>query len=81
MKKLPILLTVILIFFLSCESNQNISDKLNIVFENYYQESLKLYPMMATSQGDTRYNDFLPNNLSDEFRNNEKFFIQIIKNF
>ena len=74
MKKLPILLTVILIFFLSCESNQNISDKLNIVFENYYQESLKLYPMMATSQGDTRYNDFLPNNLSDEFRNNEKVF-------
>ena len=40
MKKLPILLTVILIFFLSCESNQNISDKLNIVFENYYQESI-----------------------------------------
>ena len=74
MKKLPILFTVILIFFLSCESNQNISDKLNIVFENYYQESLKLYPMMATSQGDTRYNDFLPNNLSDEFRNNEKVF-------
>ena len=74
MKKLPILLTVILIFFLGCESNQNISDKLNIVFENYYQESLKLYPMMATSQGDTRYNDFLPNNLSDEFRNNEKVF-------
>ena len=74
MKKLPILLTVILIFFLSCESNQNISDKLDIVFENYYQESLKLYPMMATSQGDTRYNDFLPNNLSDEFRNNEKVF-------
>jgi uncharacterized protein (DUF885 family) len=74
MKKLPILLTVILIFFLSCESNQNISDKLNIVFENYYQESLKLYPMMATSQGDIRYNDFLPNNLSDEFRNNEKVF-------
>jgi len=74
MKKLPILLKVILIFFLSCESNQNISDKLNIVFENYYQESLKLYPMMATSQGDTRYNDFLPNNLSDEFRNNEKVF-------
>ena len=74
MKKLPILLTVVLIFFLSCESSQNISDKLNIVFENYYQESLKLYPMMATSQGDTRYNDFLPNNLSDEFRNNEKVF-------
>ena len=74
MKKLPILLTVILIFFLGCESNQNISDKLDIVFENYYQESLKLYPMMATSQGDSRYNDFLPNNLSDEFRNNEKVF-------
>ena len=52
----------------------SVSDKLNIVFENYYQESLKLYPMMATSQGDIRYNDFLPNNLSDEFRNNEKVF-------
>jgi uncharacterized protein (DUF885 family) len=67
-----------LIFFLfilsACELNRNISIEINEIFENYYQESLKLYPLKATSQGDVRYNDFLPNNLTDEFRNNERLF-------
>jgi uncharacterized protein (DUF885 family) len=49
------------------------------VFENYYQESLKLYPLQATSQGDLRYNDFLPNDLSDEFRKKEKEFYTFYK--
>ena len=44
------------------------------LIEDYFQESLKLYPLNATSQGDTRYNDLLPNNLSDEFRATENSF-------
>ena len=62
------------IFLSSCQTNNNQSLAIDQVFENYYQESLKLYPLNATSQGDKRYNDFLPNNLTDEFRNEEKIF-------
>ncbi len=51
-----------------------ISLEINEVFENYYQESLKLYPLNATRQGNMLYNDFLPNNLTDEFRNKEKIY-------
>lgn len=35
--------------------------------ENYYQEGLKLNPLSATFQGDNRYNDTLPNFLSDKY--------------
>ena len=62
----------------SCDITETKS--VNDVFENYYQESLKLYPLDATSQGDLRYNDFLPNSLSDEFRNQEKEFYYNYKN-
>lgn len=62
----------------SCDITEKKS--VNDVFENYYQESLKLYPLDATSQGDLRYNDFLPNSLSDEFRNQEKEFYYNYKN-
>ena len=62
----------------SCDTTEKKS--VNDVFENYYQESLKLYPLDATSQGDLRYNDFLPNSLSDEFRNQEKEFYYNYKN-
>ncbi|QXP51894.1 DUF885 family protein [Cellulophaga sp. HaHa_2_1] len=44
------------------------------LLENYFEESLKLYPLNATSQGDVRYNDILPNFLSDEFIASENKF-------
>ncbi|AIY13410.1 DUF885 domain-containing protein [Cellulophaga baltica] len=44
------------------------------LLENYFEESLKLYPLNATSQGDVRYNDILPNFLSDEFITSENKF-------
>ena len=68
----------ILVFF-SCNFNNEKSLEIAQVFENYYQESLKLYPLQATSQGDLRYNDFLPNDLSDEFRKKEKEFYTFYK--
>lgn len=68
----------ILVFF-SCNLNNEKSLEIAQVFENYYQESLKLYPLQATSQGDLRYNDFLPNDLSDEFRTREKEFYTFYK--
>ncbi len=78
MKKIITLLISILVFF-SCNFNNEKSLKIAQVFENYYQESLKLYPLQATSQGDLRYNHFLPNDLSDEFRKKEKEFYTFYK--
>jgi len=74
MKKLKFFLILFSFIFLSCKSESNISLKINKVFENYYQENLKLYPLNATRQGNMLYNDFLPNNLTDEFRNKEKIY-------
>ena len=70
MKKILVLFSLLITFF-SCQINNKQSEEINQVFENYYQESLRLYPLNATSQGDKRYNDFLPDNLTDKF-NNEK---------
>ena len=78
MNKIITLLISILVFF-SCNLNNEKSLEIAQVFENYYQESLKLYPLQATSQGDLRYNDFLPNDLSDEFRKKEKEFYTFYK--
>ena len=64
MRKTIIILSVVMSMF-SCQTNNNKSLEINQVFENYYQESLKLYPLNATSQGDNRYNNFLPNDLVD----------------
>ena len=73
MKKILVLFSLSITFF-SCQINNKQSEEINQVFENYYQESLKLYPLNATSQGDKRYNDFLPDNLTDKFKNEEKIF-------
>jgi uncharacterized protein (DUF885 family) len=43
-------------------------------FEEYYEERLKLFPLEATQQGDNRYNDQLPNDMSQEFRERSKKF-------
>jgi uncharacterized protein (DUF885 family) len=37
------------------------------VLDNYYQEGLKLNPLNATAAGDHRYNNLLPNPLSDTY--------------
>ena len=72
MKKLvlPLLLLCLACKPTTKENTPSLSD----VLENYYQESLALYRLPATYQGDTRYNDTLPNYLSTEFQNKEKAF-------
>ncbi len=45
--------------------SQNIS--LHKLFDNYYEDRLKLFPFEATEHGDNRYNDLLPNNGSVRF--------------
>lgn len=44
------------------------------LFAEYHEERLKLYPLEATVAGDNRYNDLLPNNLTEQFRAAEAAF-------
>src|ERR1043166_3758841 len=44
------------------------------LFAEYHEERLKLYPMEATMAGDHRYDDLLPNNLTESFRAAEAAF-------
>ncbi len=67
MKKIILLLAVIIF---SCSPSPSIkkASEFENVLESYYQESLSLYKLKATYQGDTRYNDTLPNYLSYGFK-------------
>ena len=68
---------VLIMFFIimSCTYINNANDiKFEQVLENYFQESLYLYKITGTYQGDPRYNDTLPNFLSDDFIVKEKKF-------
>lgn len=44
------------------------AQQLNLLYEQYWDASLKLNPLQATFQGENRYNDQLPNILSPAFR-------------
>ena len=81
MKKISCYL--LLIFFSSCQfenkssknNDQNIvnnNQDLNTIFENYYQEGLKLNPINATNEGDSRYNDQFPELITDEYKSKQK---------
>ncbi|MEE7560260.1 DUF885 family protein, partial [Xanthomonas sp. Kuri4-2] len=47
---------------------QSKAQQLNLIYDQYWDASLKLNPLQATFQGETRYNDQLPNFLSAAFR-------------
>ena len=72
-----------LILFVSCtkEKKAEKSNYLPIkdVFEAYYQDHLKLNPINSTRTGDTRYNDTLPNNLSEGYLAKENKFYSSYK--
>ena len=87
MKKL-IALIVIVLCFSACKKDKEttVTDTTEIeaptnaafetVLENYYEEGLKLNPLIATSAGDNRYNDFLPNFLSYDYSKELKEYYQ-----
>lgn len=70
------LLILLCIPFLACqlsETSKNTAfDKL---LEDYFEDSLELYRINATFIGDARYNDTLPNFLSNEFGVKQKDFL------
>jgi uncharacterized protein (DUF885 family) len=46
------------------------------MFDQYFEVRMKLYPLEATAQGDYRFNDQLPNDISAPFRDSAKVFYQ-----
>lgn len=59
--------TVFILFAVAFTSNHCLAQtttenkKLHQLFDDYYEERLKFFPLEATQQGDMRYNDLLPN--------------------
>ena len=46
------------------------------IFENYYNERMKLFPLEATQNGVNDYNDLMPVDISDSFRDSTARFYQ-----
>ena len=70
MKKFS-LASLVLFLLLSCDfSPENIQNnvELNTILENYYQDGLKLNPINATNEGDSRYNDKFPELITDNYK-------------
>ena len=72
-----LLLTVITtLLFISNTSNAQpttgTTKQLDSLFNSYYDEGLKLSPGMATFYGDNRYNDLLPAEFTDSYREKYK---------
>lgn len=65
--------------FYSCKQadGRNAAQKsINTVFSDYWEENSKLFPLEATTQGDNRYNDLLPNDGTQAFRDSLRSFYQ-----
>lgn len=84
------LLIMISLAIFSCKKDDSPIDKTNMaetsnpididsLAHNYYEQYLKFYPLEATSQGDTRYNDQLPINISKTFISDEVSFYTSIQ--
>ena len=43
--------------------------EIDTLFENYYEGYIHFFPFVATMQGDNRFNDLLPNDISQKFKN------------
>ncbi|OGX82686.1 DUF885 domain-containing protein [Hymenobacter coccineus] len=52
------------------------SAPLGALFAAYWDEQAKLFPLAATTQGDNRYNDQLPNDQTQAFRSQVQSFYQ-----
>ncbi len=71
--------TLVLLITVSC--NQNSKNKasgnnvqLSQLFDNYYEQRMQLFPREATQNGDNRYNDKLPLDFTDSYRDTLKVF-------
>src|SRR6187399_775225 len=81
MKKLFLGL-IIINMITGCQSNQQqaspkANQELATLLENYYDERMQLFPLEATVNGDNRFNNLLPADFTDSYRDKLKdFFIK-----
>lgn len=57
-------------------NDSTINANVNRLFEQYWEENARLFPMNATANGDNRYNDQLPNDQTQAFRDSLKTYYQ-----
>src|SRR5258708_35372899 len=81
MKNILLLIIVVAMSFGACspqkkEAPLTPNPSLDSLLNNYHQEHLKLSPLLATSIGDNRYNDVLPNTLTADYRRQMKEFYE-----
>ncbi len=72
---------IFLSVFSACKNNtqavHNSSSKaLSALFDDYWKQKMRLFPFEATAIGDTQYNNLLPVNISDAYRDTLKQFYQ-----
>ncbi len=77
MKKIQILLIVCVLYSCNTATKNAVPNKeLHTIFNNYFEENIKLNPFFATSIGDKRYNNQFPINITDSFRDVQKAFFE-----
>lgn len=72
--KYILLNSFLLIFAITACNTSSDPKDINQLFKDYYQERLLFYPLQATSAGDHRYDDLLPNNISQKYRDDLRAF-------
>ena len=70
MNKYLILVFLMSVFMQACQqkSSEELLPPVGELFDNYYEEKLPLYPLEATMNGDNRYNDLFPNDLTNDYK-------------
>lgn len=65
-----LILAILLSIMQACQqkASEELLPPIGEVFEDYYEERLPLYPLEATMNGDNRYNDLMPNDLTKDFK-------------
>ena len=82
MIKLKLVAIVMLFAMYGCrsenkqENNKTEQKDISQLFEQYWEERLKLFPLEATQQGDNRYNAVLVNDQTTTFRDSLAAFYQ-----
>lgn len=78
MKKIFLIIAICSIIA-SCQNNaqqtpQGSSKELAALLENYYDQRMQLFPLESTINGDTRYNNLLPADFTESYRQKLKTF-------
>lgn len=73
MKHVPAFLLAVSLLVSSCTSREATTSgrqfaTLDSLFKSYYEDYLRMNPLLATSIGDPRYNDQLPNSITESHR-------------